>query len=657
LNQLSRLWESGIELNWANIQRDKDKQKIALPTYSFEPIEFPMAQGLYEMLGGLLANKTYQKKDNIADWFYELTWKKARLLPTPVKSKPNENYLLFVNENQLEETIIDQLQKDKKTIVKVIQGAQFEQKNSLEFVLNPGNEEDYQALFNTLKSTNLLPDEIIHLWNYTIEAEKLTYDSTSKNLEIGYYSLLNCAKAIGEISPFHPIGIKVVTSFASNVNVDDECMPLRTSILGPVLTISKEYPNLRCRQIDLDPVHEPMVSTNLLDEIYSEDETPMIAYRNGNRWSQFYDQVKLEPNDQLPVRIKTNGTYLITGGVGGMGQVFSEYLSKKYKAKLILTGRKPESEVKDQLEKIGNDVIYLNVNIEDASQMKEQLTKAESQFGKINGIIHTAGIGDYAGIIQNRPQLASEQVFASKIYGTIVLNYLASSRNLDFIVLCSSAASVAAPFGEVAYTTANMFQDSFARANNKHIQSIGWHTWSETGMALEALQNKSEEEKMMHIANGITNEEGVEILIRSLGYGIPSLTTFTSDLELLLKDTELEPIFKEKAQYVQSRPVLANVYIAPETDMEKTICELFEQYFGIEEIGIKDDFFDLGLDSLKAMTLVGLIHQKLNIELKINDVLENANICELSKKVETIRKVNQMQDGRKASTFKNKIEL
>jgi hypothetical protein len=57
------------------------------------------------------------------------------------------------------------------------------------------------------------------------------------------------------------------------------------------------------------------------------------------------------------------------------------------------------------------------------------------------------------------------------------------------------------------------------------------------------------------------------------------------------------------------------------------------------------------------MTLVGLIHQKLNIELKINDVLENANICELSKKVETIRKVNQMQDGRKASTFKNKIEL
>ncbi|MDP1817998.1 MAG: beta-ketoacyl reductase [Leadbetterella sp.] len=519
-------------------------------------------------------------------------------------------------------------------------------------------------LFNQLASLGLLPDKIIHVWNVTAEKERtgpFTYQSTINELDLGYYSLLNIARSIGSVCPFRQVALDVITSMVSRVNSGDILNPSRTTILGPVLTIPKEYSNILCRHVDINTSDQLDILLNkLFKELQSAYVLPSIAYRQVDRWTPYYEHLKLESGSHHPQKLKQCGVYLVTGGLGGIGVAISKYLANEFRAKLILTGRKSKLQVDvSELNKIGKDIIYLEADVAAADEMEIKITEAEAIFGKIDGIFHTAGIADYAGIIQNRAKEQSEAVFASKIYGTIVVNELAKSRNVDVLVLCSSMASVAAPFGQVGYTAANIFQNSFARyLGNNVVQSIGWDTWKEGGMAVASLSSMSKQDQERQLAFGLSDTEGIEVLKRVLAHDIPCVMVHTRNIEMLTQ--KAEPGLnsdQEELKILQSRPALTATYEGPVTDTEKSISLLFSDYFNIKEIGIDDDFFELGMDSLKVMTLISRIHQKLNIQLRINDILEHATIRDLSKSIDLMAGINQMQRKRAIMKFENKIEL
>ncbi len=662
LETLAELWASGVELNWARFQEGAGGQKVSLPTYSFEPVKYPMASVLEKLLSDTVLRGGTQKREDICEWFYESSWKRSRLLAPARGAGKESTYLVFCDKYGVGEGLMERLQaKGHVQVVRVVAGSGFGQQDEFTYTLNASKEQDYLHLFASLEASSLLPEKIVHLWSYSAEPSPVSYESAAGELEVGYYSLLNIARSIGQVSPFHRVSIDVITSFASSGKSADVTIASRAAVLGPVLSIPKEYKNILCKQIDISPKDNSDLTRHLFDEIHSGDRSPIVAYRNDDRWSQFYDPIKLASDNNLPTLLKEGGVYLITGGMGGMGLVFSEHLAKQYNARLILTGRRPPSEeaIAARLAQLGQHVVYLNVDVSDVDQMELQLAQAEHRLGKIDGIFHTAGIGDYAGIIQNRTREQSQQVFASKVYGTIALYEIARKREVDFLVLCTSGASATAPFGQVAYTTANIFQDSFARSTTGLlVQSIGWDTWSETGMAVDSLAAKSKDEQQLNLRHGLTNAEGLEVLRRVLGYGIPSVSVFTRDLAKLLAEKAPELNFQmQPVQVVQERSALANAYEAPHTETEKSICALFEGYFGIKAIGIKDDFFDLGMDSLKAMTVIALIHRQLNVEMRINDILENTNIQALAKKIDSIKDISKMQRERKTVIFKNKIEI
>ncbi|MDP1816119.1 MAG: SDR family NAD(P)-dependent oxidoreductase, partial [Leadbetterella sp.] len=667
LDKISDLWQSGLEINWPHLQSQKAKHKISLPTYPFEKIKYPLGKGVNELIEKIISTQSYKKRRNITDWFYELSWKRSRLVPLVKEIQRVVNYLVFSDTCGIADGLIGKIKQspdEKINIVQVSCGEEFEQISEFEFVLNTKKEENYIQLFKELEANQILPDKIIHLWNVSKEIENSTlptFQSTVDDLDIGYYSLLNIARSIGKVCPFRQITIDVITNLVSCVNSGDFSIPSRTTILGPISTIPKEYRNILCRHIDLKISDKPdLLIINLFNEIRSSYISTSIAYRQGDRWVQIYESVKLESCNRLPTKLKKGGVYLITGGMGGMGLTFSTFLSQEFNAKLILTGRKIKSDaITSALKNIGQEVIYLDVDVSNFDEMDAKITEAEAIFGKIDGIFHTAGIADYAGIIQNRTKDQCEAVFASKIYGTIAVNQLAKSRNVDLLVLCSSAASAVAPFGQVAYTSANIFQDNFAQSmKNNEVMSIGWDTWSENGMAVNSLSHISDEKKKAQLKNGLSNDEGIEVLKRVLDHTIPSLVVITIEAELLAVTNEFELNSEsEELKIVQNRRILPNEYKAPVSETEKAICVLFGIFFGLNEIGISDDFFDLGIDSLKAMTLINRIHQKLNVELTINDVLENSNIQDLGKKIDSLKNIGQMQEELKMRTFKNKIEI
>ena len=340
--------------------------------------------------------------------------------------------------------------------------------------------------------------------------------------------------------------------------------------------------------------------------------------------------------------------------------MISKFIVEEFDAKLIITGRSSRSpRIESVLEEIGGNVRYLEVNVSNYQILDLKIKEVESEIGKIDGIFHSAGIPDYGGIIQNRNRAQSEEVFEAKIYGTIAINQIAMNRNVDFLILFSSAAAGIAPFGEVAYTSANMFLDNLARSlNNKIVQSIGWDTWSETGMGLRSARNQTDAERKAHVQHGMSNAEGIEVLKRILFYNLPSVAVSTRNIELLYLDSQMEEILESsEPKVIQNRPLLSSEYVPPITETEKTLCIILQEFFGLNELGIKDNLFELGMDSLKAMKIKGYIHQKLNIDLRINDVLENPNVLDLSKKIDSLQTINRMQTDGADMYFEHEIEL
>src|SRR5208282_1596400 len=254
-----------------------------------------------------------------------------------------------------------------------------------------------------------------------------------------------------------------------SVTGEETLNPEKATALGACKIIPIEYPNLSCRSIDIllpEPGTngEQRLLKQLLGEFSTEPSDSIVAYRAGYRWVQTFERIHLEPPKGAASRLKANGVYLITGGLGGIGLALAEFLATSVQAKLILVGRS-ELPPKDQwadwlathddqdeiscrikkvqsIESAGAEIMVVAADVANYDRMREVIALARSRFGHINGVIHSAGSADYAGVIQRRTKEATEEILAAKVKGTLVLNELLANSGLDFLVLCSTCGNV-----------------------------------------------------------------------------------------------------------------------------------------------------------------------------------------------------------------------
>src|SRR5437762_13410729 len=125
-----------------------------------------------------------------------------------------------------------------------------------------------------------------------------------------------------------------------------------------------------------------------------------------------------------------------------------------------------------------------SADVSNENHMRELIARAVERFGQINGVIHAAGIAG-GGLIQFRSPEEAARVLAPKVEGTRVLESVCDGLTLDFLVLCSSLASVVGSAGQVDYCAANAFLDAFARERHRTTGSltvsINWGEWQGLG--------------------------------------------------------------------------------------------------------------------------------------------------------------------------------
>jgi acyl carrier protein len=106
-----------------------------------------------------------------------------------------------------------------------------------------------------------------------------------------------------------------------------------------------------------------------------------------------------------------------------------------------------------------------------------------------------------------------------------------------------------------------------------------------------------------------------------------------------------------------SRPDLEKNYVAPSTEIEQQLTELWQEFFGIEKIGIGDDFFDLGGDSLKALTIAKKIHKQFDVDINLADFFDMSTVQLLAKEIELVTSLAELSIDTNSGENLNEIKI
>ena len=599
---------------------------------------------------------------------------------------------MFAGPGELSSKVVDRLAShvDRNRLVTVQAGEQFAQHGPQAYTINPDRPEDYVRLLTELDAIDLFPDVVAHLWSapdtdpdgFATEASAEGARGAEAAQSLGFFSLvwltqgLIASRRDGRI---RPAAIKVVTSHLHEITGGERLRPERATILAPCRVIPQEYPEIRCSTVDVAPDGSAggsdrsleMMAHQIVDELVSEAPDLFVAYRGGRRWSPVIEPVALEGGEPGRAPLRQGGVYLILGGLGSIGAATARHLAKTMRARLVLVNRSPlppqdhwdgwlaahaeqdptsaRIRVVRELEASGSEVLVAAADIADRDEMAALIEQAVARFGRIDGVIHAAGLAG-AGTIQAKKRdtgsvLAAvaqmnrsdcDAQFRPKMRGLFVLEDVLGDRPLDFCLIVSSLSTVLGGPGYSTYAAANVFMDAFVHRHNQRSAvrwvSANWDAWSFSrgGVTTSAVASVT-----------LTEEEGVDVFERLLGAAaLGHIVISTIDLYARLRpaetvpapaDTEADP----SGRTLYGRPAsLESSYEAPQTPLERTVADIWQEVLGMDRVGRHDSFFELGGHSLLAVQVAARLEDALQMEVPMRNVFDAATLADLAARIQ-----------------------
>lgn len=216
--------------------------------------------------------------------------------------------------------------------------------------------------------------------------------------------------------------------------------------------------------------------------------------------------------------VRRDGTYLVTGGLSGLGLVIARWLGERGAGRIVLVSRRgvtPEAEaVLAALRDAGVDVVAESLDVSDEAAVSALVSRLRQSGPPLRGVLHGAGVLDDAALpLQNADRY--RRVLAPKVTGGYLLDRLTRPDPLDWFVAFSSIASVLGGRGQSNHSAANAFLDVLAherRANGRHGLSINWGAWTDVGAAVDGAAERLASQGL----GAITPSQGLQALERLL---------------------------------------------------------------------------------------------------------------------------------------------
>jgi phthiocerol/phenolphthiocerol synthesis type-I polyketide synthase E len=518
LAALGRLWLAGVEPDWQGFYAHERRRRVELPAYPFERQRYWCGTG--GPAGG--GAEPLARRADLTDWFYTSSWRRSHLAAALPSAEPRQRWLIFANPEPLARDLGERLAGLGQEVVRVEPGAGFASLGEGAWRIDPQRREDYESLLAELERRGTFPERLVHLWTVSpAAADPADPEQQREQLDLGYHSLVGLAQALGRRALPPGLSLDVVSSNLHEVVGGDLWWPEKAALLGLLRVLPKELPGLRCRGIDIaaprDQAEAEALGGLLLVEILAASEPPVIAYRGGHRWLPEFMPLPLTSAAPPLHRLRPRGSYLITGGLGGVGLTLAEELARAAQARLTLLGRTPlpprdewdhrltrhgEDDPASrrlrrlrEIEALGAEVLVLSADVASGEQMRAAVAAARERFGAIHGVIHAAGTST-GGLLQLRAPEQTSEVLAPKIQGTRELAAALGPGELDFFVLCSSRSAFLGQAGGADYAAANAFLDAFAHAGRADwgdgLMAIAWCAWRDVGMLADAARQASQ---------------------------------------------------------------------------------------------------------------------------------------------------------------------
>ncbi|HKC23538.1 MAG TPA: type I polyketide synthase, partial [Thermoanaerobaculia bacterium] len=507
LSALARLWAAGCDVDWSAFHHGEKLRRVPLPTYPFQRKRYFLEAG--DPLAGAPRERGLEKKRDMADWFLAPIWKKAPAPAGSPESRRRERWLVFLDETGLMSRLVQRLRVEgaiPREIHTVSAGERWHESGGAggagrHFTIDPLEADDYRKLTAVLELPARGLDRIVHAWNVTApgspSAEWASYEP------FAWRSLLFLAQALGagETPPFTLV---VLSNQLQRVGADEDLVPEKAALLGPCRVLPREIAGASARSVDV-ALFSPgsWQDTRLLDQLLPElayGTEATVAWRGPDRLVETLEPLPLGPAGAVPVR--DGGVYLVTGGFGGLGLTVARWLASRARVRLVLLGRGAHGEAAArriaELEAAGAEVLAASADVASRSEMQAAFARAKARFGRIDGLVHAAGVLDDA-LVQLKTPEAAAAVLAPKISGTLVLDELLRHESLDFFVLFSSVSARLGPPGQIDYAAANAFLEAFAEAKSARdgtpTVAVAWGPWRRVGMAARLAKERGAAER------------------------------------------------------------------------------------------------------------------------------------------------------------------
>ena len=501
---------------------------------------------------------------------------------------------------------------------------------------------------------------VVHLWGVDRELEVLGPEELDRVVAAETETLLHLVQGLARADGDRP-RVWIGTRGAQPVAADQEFLaPQHAPLWGLGRVIALEHPEIWGGLVDLDPAASKADAQTLLNELFASTDEDQVAYRSGARHG--LRLVGVDPPPATELELRSDASYLVTGGRGVLGLLVAGWLVEHGARHLILTGRQPvppRAEWRDlpeddpaqpfvtaalRLEERGATVHTISADVADADAMAAALDSPDAAWPPIKGVVHAAGVFE-PHALHEMSAVDLRRVLRPKVRGTAVLDALTRRLELDFFLLFSSAAAVWGSALAGHYVAANHFEDLVAHARRRDglpALAVNWGWWAGSDMVPPEAQ-------------AYFAAIGLEVISEQLGFAALERLLASDATQRTVAPVDwrrFKPVFEAKRR----RPLLALIEVPQQDEPAGTasaeglvlldrvrrtpaaarhgvavefLQEQVGRILGRDAANRLDPglgFFEAGMDSITAVELKTRLETTLGIVLPATAAFEYPNI-------------------------------
>ncbi|MET0322559.1 MAG: SDR family NAD(P)-dependent oxidoreductase, partial [Duganella sp.] len=470
--------------------------------------------------------------------------------------------------------------------------------------------------------------------------------------EAGVYAVFRAIKALLDRGyGARPLAWTLITTAAAAVHDGERIDAAHAGVRGLAGTLAREYPAWSVRVLDLERGW-----TAAAEGLRAALALPAIdaVVRDGACYRQKLAPLHVLDRVAAPrlreSSYRAGGVYVVIGGAGGIGAIWTRYVMQACHAQVVWIGRRaPDAGIGAALDAVmaevgyaGNRPLYLQADAADHAALAAARAQVLARFGRIDGLVHAAAV-QHDRTLAHLDEAALRAAYTSKVDTSVRMAQVFAADRLDFVLYFSSLVAFARPPGQAGYVAGCVFQDGYAQALAGHwscaVKVMNWGYWGGVGMATDAGYRA----RMAHLGVGSINAaEGMEALEMLLAdtlnqSALVNVTRPLADLShgvyagVLASGGTGQPGDGTAEQIAPAAGRLAGP--PDEAALTAIVAEVLSVALkvDIDDIDLDEPFTAYGVDSITGVQLAQTLNQRLGLALDVTLFFDHGTVRRLAR--------------------------